>query len=340
FTPTPKTLDPCQYPVLVKDENTEQTLFKKVCQTLQNPPLAETFPSPQTSKTNTHQHYLQCFLNDPYLFGKLAVNESFNPLWAIGATPQTVLTSVIFPCGSPSCVEALLRQVLAGVCQQLQQTQTTLMGGHSTQGQALALSVVCHHHIEGQSSLAEQRLEAGQSLILTQAIGTGTLFTADRQYQAKGRWIQEALHSLLFPQQSAMHILQEYGATACAALQTRGLLGHLLTLRGKTPVQLELNLSNLPIFDGALESVAQGITHPNHLQNQRYGQFIDHWPERPTSPTASLLFDPQVAGGLLAALPSNHAQSCLIRLQTAGYSHSRIIGHVSAQQSTKPVIVL
>ncbi|MDB9314719.1 selenide, water dikinase SelD [Spirulina sp. CS-785/01] len=341
LSPTPHPIQPEPKTSEKKPKsNSPNSLFSQVIKTIDNPPLADPLPQTDNSETTPqNHHYLHNFLNDPYKFGQIAVNESFNPLWAIGATPQTVLTSIILPYSSPSPLETLLRQVLVGVCHQLQATHTTLLGGHSTQGENLALSVLCHSKIVGEHSLEKPRLQAGQSLILTQALGTGTLFTADRHAQAKGRWVHQALDSLLLPQQQAMHILQEAGATACTAIQEKGLLGHLLMLRGETPVQIELMLSNLPIFDGAIDTLAQGFTHPHQLRNQRYGQQIVNWSDCQTTPSAPLLFDPQVAGGLLAALPSENAESCLIRLQTAGYTHSRIVGHLSPPVSGQLVFL-
>jgi len=41
-----------------------------------------------------------------------------------------------------------------------------------------------------------------------------------------------------------------------------------------------------------------------------------------------LLFDPQTAGGLLAAIPKKHKQNCIDELKQLGYSHTCVLGEV------------
>ena len=51
------------------------------------------------------------------------------------------------------------------------------------------------------------------------------------------------------------------------------------------------------------------------------------------NPRYPLLFDPQTAGGLLAAVPTAHSAACITALQAAGYSHAAVIGVVTEHLS-------
>jgi selenide,water dikinase len=42
-----------------------------------------------------------------------------------------------------------------------------------------------------------------------------------------------------------------------------------------------------------------------------------------------LMFDPQTAGGLLAGVPGEVAQECVVALQGRGYSEARVVGYVA-----------
>ncbi len=53
-----------------------------------------------------------------------------------------------------------------------------------------------------------------------------------------------------------------------------------------------------------------------------------------------LLFDPQTAGGLLAAIRPEQEQACLAALQAAGYHAASCIGEVTLADSGTTVISL
>ncbi|MEW5855936.1 MAG: selenide, water dikinase SelD, partial [Cyanobacteriota bacterium] len=168
----------------------------------------------------------------------------------------------------------------------------------------------------------------GQVLILTKALGTGTLFAAQMRLQAKGRWIDGAVQSMLLSNQATAKCLLEQGATACTDITGFGLLGHLLEMIQASQVAVELDLEAIPVLEGALETLQMGIVSSLHPQNLRASRQISNLSQVRDRVTYPLLFDPQTSGGLLAAIPSEQASSCLALLQSLGYSHSRVIGRV------------
>ena len=183
-------------------------------------------------------------------------------------------------------------------------------------------------------------LKAGQALILTKAIGTGTLFAAHARTAARGRWVQAALQSMVQSNQTGARILLAHGATACTDLTGFGLLGHLVEMTRPSSVDAELDLAALPLLDGAQECVAAGIVSSLQGANVRLRRALRNQEAMVGHPRYPLIFDPQTAGGLLASVPADRAEACIAALRQQGYPHTVAIGRVLAQTDALEPITL
>ena len=284
--------------------------------------------------------YFRSLINDPYIFGKISTNHCLSDIFAMGATPQSALAVVTVPYAQEEKVEETLYQLLSGAMNVLYQAQASLIGGHTTEGAELAFGLSCNGLAVPDKLLRKGGMKPGQVLILTKALGTGTLFAADMRYQAKGRWIDEAVHSMLLSNQEAAKTLVEHGATACTDVTGFGLLGHLLEMVKASGVAVELDLEAIPVLEGALETLQMGITSSLGPQNLGASFYISNLSEVNTAHKYPLLFDPQTAGGLLATISSEQADLCLAALKALGYARSRIVGRViPAVEGVKPITI-
>lgn len=288
--------------------------------------------------------FFRAFIDDPYLFGKIAANHALGDIWAMGATAQSATAIVTVPPGLESKTEDLLRQLMTGAVDILNQADCALVGGHTGEGRELALGFAINGLIDDDASQAglmrKSGLSAGDALILTKPIGTGTLFAALPQLQARGRWIDAALASMMQSNRAAARILREHGARACTDVTGFGLLGHLIEMTRASAVDARLTLSALPILDGAEQTVAAGVLSSLQPANVRLRRAIadpSRWIDHPRYP---LLFDPQTAGGLLAGVPAEQAGACVNRLRDSGYAAAAVIGHVMAAGSRMEPISL
>ncbi len=278
--------------------------------------------------------YFPALINDPFIFGQISANHSLSDIFAMGATPQTALAIATIPYATEAKIEETLYQLLAGATKVLEQCQTTLVGGHTTEGKELAFGLSCNGLVASDKLLRKSGMKPGQVLILTKALGTGTLFAADMQKQAKGRWIESAVESMLLSNQKAAECLIEYDATAGTDITGFGLLGHLMEMiqasQQEMAIHVEINLEAIAILEGARETVARGILSSLHPQNFQASYHIHNLAEIEDNPNFPLLFDPQTSGGLLAAIPPSKANDCLAALKGLGYDHSNIIGQVKS----------
>ncbi|MBD09038.1 MAG: bifunctional NADH dehydrogenase FAD-containing subunit/selenide, water dikinase SelD, partial [Gammaproteobacteria bacterium] len=98
-----------------------------------------------------------------------------------------------------------------------------------------------------------------------------------------------------------------------------------------------INMDELPLIEGALNTLNLGIVSTLHPQNERFSKQIEISDKALSHTIFPLLFDPQTSGGLLGAIPAEQADSCLADLIAQGYESSRIIGTVVQSESEEKI---
>ncbi|MEO8894155.1 MAG: selenide, water dikinase SelD, partial [Coleofasciculaceae cyanobacterium] len=272
--------------------------------------------------------YFRSLISDPYVFGQISTNHCLSDIFAMGATPQSALALVTVPYGTEAKVEETLYQVLSGAMQVLSEAKSPLVGGHTTEGAELAFGLTCNGLATPQQLLRKSGMMPGDVLILTKALGTGVLFAADMRAAAKGRWIDNAVASMLLSNQQAVAALVAHGVTACTDVTGFGLLGHLLEMVQASGVAVELDLGKIGVLEGVFEMLQLGIFSSLQPQNLKASRGISNLSEVEGFPKFPILFDPQTSGGLLASVPADQASNCLSLLQSLGYIDAAIIGRI------------
>ena len=281
------------------------------------------------------------FIEDPYVFGQVAANHALGDIYAMGGEPQTALALVTLPFGLESKVEDELSQMMAGALEVLKEAGTALVGGHTSEGAEAQLGFAVNGLADRATILRKGGMRPGDRLVLTKAVGTGTLFAADMRHRARGRWIDAALRSMTQSNREGARCLFAHDASACTDVTGFGLLGHLVEMTKPSGVDVEIELSALPILDGAREMVAEGIFSSLQPQNVRLRRAIHDVEAASRHPSYPLLFDPQTAGGLLASVPAARADDCLDALHELGYARAAVIGRVLPESNRlAPVTIL
>ena len=286
--------------------------------------------------------FFRSFIDDPYLFGKVAANHALGDIFAMGAEPQSATAIATVPPGLEAKVEDLLLQMMTGAVEVLNAAGCALVGGHTGEGRELALGFAINGLIDEQMDgvMRKGGMLPGDVLLLTKPIGTGTLFAAHARHAAKGRWIDAALKSMVVSNQAGAQILRAHGATACTDLTGFGLLGHLVEMTRPSGVDAELQLSALPLLDGAVECVEAGIVSSLQPANVRLRRALRNAEDFVKDPRYPLLFDPQTAGGLLASVPADQASACIRALKASGYPQTAAIGRIrGASDALEPVVL-
>jgi len=284
--------------------------------------------------------YFRAFIDDTYTFGAIAANHALGDVFAMGAEAQSVLAIATVPYGREKVVEETLYDLLAGALSIIEPSGAVLAGGHSSEGAELAFGLNVNGIIDPSKVWRKSGLQAGDKIILTKPIGTGTLFAADMRMKAKGRWIDAAIQSMVISNQQGAQCLQQFKATACTDLTGFGLIGHLIEMTKASQVDATLYMDALPLLDGALNTVAAGILSSLQPQNLRLRRGIRDIESASKHPAFPLLFDPQTAGGLIAGIPAEQVDACIAALKVNGYAQAAIIGEISTLSDAEAPIKL
>lgn len=297
--------------------------------------------------------FFRAFIDDPFLFGRIAAQHALSDLYAMGAVPHTATAIATLPAGLEAQQVAELRLMMQGAVQVLNDAGCALVGGHTGEGSELALGFAVNGLLREQAGHALRKggLRAGDALILTKPIGTGTVMAAHARAAADGRWVQAALASMQRSNRLAARVLQAHGAVACTDVTGFGLLGHLVEMLKASAMpgqasglDANLDLKALPLLPGAAELAAQGVVSSLHAANVRLRRAIRNAADVVSHPLYPLLFDPQTSGGLLAGVAPERAAACVQALHEAGDVQAAVVGEVrpteAAHVGEGPVRVL
>ncbi|MEZ0152150.1 MAG: selenide, water dikinase SelD [Candidatus Reddybacter sp.] len=282
----------------------------------------------------------RALLDDPYVLGQISAEHALSDLFAMNARPHSALAIATLPYGAEGIVERDLLQIMSGSVAVLNQNNCSLIGGHTSEGAELSLGFSVNGTCKAEELLQKSQAKVGHQLILTQSLGTGTLFAAHAQLAAKGEWISQAIAAMQLSNRQAGEIFYRHNASACTDITGFGLLGHLLEMLKPVGLGASINLRQLPLLAGALECFVQGISSSLQPQNNRARRAIDDWEAWQQHPVYPILFDPQTSGGLLASVAENEVASCLRALHRAGYKQACIIGQVVVGDAAEGMVLL
>ena len=271
---------------------------------------------------------------DPWLMGRIAANHALSDVYASGARPVSALAAITLPFAGPAILRRELKQLLAGALHELAAADCPLAGGHSMQGPELTVGFVVNGiAMAGDGRLLGKRgLAIGDQLILAKPLGTGVLFAAHMQRCADGRHIGAAIDSMLVSNRLAAELALANGASACTDITGFGLLGHLLEMLGEA-CDARLQLARLPLLDGALAHLRQGLRSSMHPANAGAREGLE-LTGRVDEDLLQILFDPQTSGGLLLGVAPQRTGSLLEALRGGDYPQASVIGEVVARASS------
>ena len=114
-------------------------------------------------------------------------------------------------------------KIMITLSETLSSSGATIIGGHSSIGAEMTIGLTLTGLVEHPITLAGAR--AGDVLILTKPLGSGTIMAAEMQLEARGADVAECLGCMVQSQQKASEILSPH-AHAMTDVTGFGLAGH------------------------------------------------------------------------------------------------------------------
>ena len=133
-------------------------------------------------------------LDDAFDFGAVAAANALSDVFAMGAAPVTALTILAYPLDT--LPPDILRELMAGAVAKVNEAGARLVGGHSIDDDTLKLGFSVTGLAHPDQLWSNRGVREGDVLILTKAVGTGTLTGALKNGELNYDDIAEAISSM------------------------------------------------------------------------------------------------------------------------------------------------
>jgi selenide,water dikinase len=245
-------------------------------------------------------------VDDPFDFGRVAATNALSDIYAMGATPVSALNLVAF--SVEELGEQLLLEILCGGAAAASEAGVAILGGHSIEDAEPKFGMAVTGVVHPEEVLTNSGARAGDALVLTKPLGAGAVTTAiKRGLEAP---LQEAVDVMTTLNRDAAASARAAGAHAMTDVTGFGLLGHLGELVRASGLAADVQAAAVPAIEGVLELLADadeqsiaGGTRRNRAHAEEFTSFADSVPEV----RRWLVCDAMTSGGLLVALPEEHA---------------------------------
>ena len=274
-------------------------------------------------------------VDDPYTYGQVAATNALSDVYAMGGRPISALSLVCFPHDGDL---AVLEQIMLGGLSKMKEAGCTVVGGHSVRDAEMKFGYAVTGLVHPDEVLTNSGARVGDVLLLTKAIGTGVITTALKQHKARAEWVAGAVRSMTTLNKTGMDLARGHEIHAATDVTGFGLMGHAREMALGSGMRLSIDVTAIPLLEGALEAVRLGAIPAGLLSNRSFAECAvsDLEDGSISDDLRALLYDPQTAGGLLLAVAPPHSDPLLAELLAAGLSAARI-GYVLEAASLENV---
>jgi len=239
-------------------------------------------------------------VDDPYEYGAIAAANALSDVYAVGARPLFALGITAFP--RDKLGTGLLDKMVAGGAAKLAEAGVPVVGGHSVDDAEPKFGYTVIGEVHPDRIVGHEGARPGDVLYLTKPLGSGLVATAIKRGLCPPALEREAIRVMTMLNRAASEDMVAAGATAATDVTGYGLIGHLANLRGGADVDFD----SVPFMNGAGDLAERNLFPDGSRRN--HAAYRDQVEWGGLGETEQLMLcDAQTSGGLLVAIPRQHA---------------------------------
>lgn len=245
-------------------------------------------------------------IDDPTLFGQIAVAHVLSDVYAASAEPLFAVNILGVP-GSPGNDDPI-REMLSSADTALRTCGATPLGGHSIEHAELLFGLAATGRVVT-TPLSPGGARVGDALVLTKALGTSVATTVWKDNRAAIAEFSDVVAGMTRTNRAAAELLRRVQARACTDVTGFGFMGHLHNLLRASGLAARIDLVAIPRYESTIRWAA-AKSHGTRLLEANEDFVLGHvHQEEPAADGGSdrlFIYDAQVSGGLLGAVPAEH----------------------------------
>ena len=274
-------------------------------------------------------------IDDPFTFGQIAAANSLSDVYAMGGVPTVAMNIVCFP----SCHDMnVLAEILKGGFDKVKESGALLVGGHTVDDKEPKYGLSVSGIVNPNKVLSNANAKIGDKLVLTKPIGIGILNTGMKENLVSEDISKKAIEVMVHLNKYAAMSFENIEVNSVTDITGFGLLGHALEMAKASNVNIEIDSSQVPIIEGAIEMAQMGIIPGGMYRNKQYIS-KDVELKNVKEYIEDILYDPQTSGGLLIAVKEEYADILVEDMIKNGSIEAKVIGEVK-EKSDKYITVI
>ena len=276
-------------------------------------------------------------VNDAYIYGQIAAANALSDIYAMGGTPKTALNLVGYPDDKDPELTWLF-DIIRGGEERCRAAGAVVLGGHTVRDSEVKFGYAVTGLIHPKRILTNASARPGDKLVLTKALGTGFVTTANKAGDCPDDVLKAACTSMVQLNDIGKDAMLEAEAHAATDITGFGLAGHGYEMAEGSHTTLVIELSRLPLLPGADKLAHKPYLTRASATNAAYVKPYLRIVGKVDPVRLEFFYDAQTSGGLLISVAAEKVEALVENLRKRGAASACLIGEVIAKQDAALIV--